>query len=91
MSVRSQNRGLGNFIEVLHTSGAHFIYAHLSVMHVKEGDGVDAGEHIGAVGNSGKSTGPHLHFRFDGNRDGDYRDVIPASAPDAAPDDPRQL
>lgn len=54
--------GYGNLIEIDH--GYQYVtrYAHLSKIDVKEGQTVERGELIGAVGNTGKSTGPHLHY-----------------------------
>lgn len=52
----------GNVIDVDHGDGLTSRYAHLSAMDVKPGVLVKRGEKIGAVGTSGRSTGPHLHF-----------------------------
>ena len=52
----------GNMIEVDHGNGLITRYAHLSKRLVKVGDVVMSGGRIGAVGNTGRSTGPHLHF-----------------------------
>ena len=51
-----------------HGGGISTLYGHLSDVYVEEGDIVVAGEPIGAVGSTGWSTGPHLHFevRIDG-------------------------
>jgi murein DD-endopeptidase MepM/ murein hydrolase activator NlpD len=54
--------GYGRFIEVAHGDGFTSFYAHLSRVDVTTGARVDAGEAIGAVGSTGYSTGPHLHF-----------------------------
>lgn len=52
----------GRWILVKHLNGLASIYAHLSVISVKEGDEVVTGEIIGYSGNTGYSTGPHLHL-----------------------------
>jgi murein DD-endopeptidase MepM/ murein hydrolase activator NlpD len=52
----------GNTIAVDHGRDIVTIYGHLSRILVKVGDRVERGQHIAAVGNSGRSTGPHLHY-----------------------------
>ncbi len=54
--------GYGNEIVVSHGNGVATRYAHLSQINVNPGDNVSSGETIGLSGNSGRSTGPHLHF-----------------------------
>lgn len=54
--------GYGNTIEVNHGFGYMTRYAHLSAYKVRRGQKVVRGEVIGAVGSTGKSTGPHLHY-----------------------------
>ena len=60
----------GNLIYIAHDEHYATLYAHLSKMKVKEGDQVKQGDVIGFVGNTGKSTGPHLHYevRYDGEQ-----------------------
>ena len=60
--------GFGNLIIIRHENGIETFYAHLSKMHVKVGDWVNAGDVIGLGGSTGRSTGPHLHFetRYNG-------------------------
>lgn len=52
----------GNIVGIDHGQGVTSIYMHLSRIYVKEGDFVKAGKPIGAVGTTGASTGPHLHW-----------------------------
>ena len=61
-SVKRSHRGYGNTIEVDHGYGYTTFYAHLKSFKVKKGQKVKRGEVIGAVGNTGKSTAPHLHY-----------------------------
>jgi len=56
------HQGYGNMIEIDHGNGLVSRYAHASKRLVKEGDVVLRGQKIGEVGNTGRSTGPHLHF-----------------------------
>ena len=60
--------GYGNTIVIYHGLGYSTLYGHLSSIAVEVGDQVVSGERIGAVGSTGLSTGPHLHFelRIDG-------------------------
>ena len=61
--VQSRNYGdFGRVIKVSHNYGFETIYAHLKKTNVKIGDIVKKGDIIGLSGNSGRSTGPHLHY-----------------------------
>ncbi len=60
------NGGYGQYIVVKHANGSQTLYAHLSSNSVGVGASVSAGQVIGAMGNTGKSTGPHLHFEVRG-------------------------
>ena len=54
--------GYGNAVEVDHGNGLHTLYAHASTVRVHPGDQVAAGQTLADVGQTGRSTGPHLHF-----------------------------
>jgi murein DD-endopeptidase MepM/ murein hydrolase activator NlpD len=54
--------GYGRMVEVDHGNGLSTRYGHLSEINVKVGDSVRIGQVIGAVGSTGRSTGPHLHY-----------------------------
>ncbi len=56
------NGGYGKIIVISHGYGYKTVYAHNSVNKVNVGDKVEKGQKIGEVGNTGNSTGPHLHF-----------------------------
>lgn len=60
------NGGYGTYVVVSHTNGTQTVYAHMSVNSVSVGEWVDQGQVIGAVGMTGKTTGPHLHFEVRG-------------------------
>jgi murein DD-endopeptidase MepM/ murein hydrolase activator NlpD len=68
VSFVGRDPGLGKMIRINHLSDYTTVYAHLSHVEVKRGEYVKRGEVIGAVGNTGYSTGPHLHYevRFQG-------------------------
>jgi murein DD-endopeptidase MepM/ murein hydrolase activator NlpD len=60
--------GYGRMVEIDHGNGLSTRYGHLSEIGVKVGDTIKIGQVIGAVGSTGRSTGPHLHYetRIDG-------------------------
>ena len=68
--VKYERRGYGQYIVIRHDNGLETIYGHLSKQLVNEDQYVEAGEVIGLGGNTGRSTGSHLHFemRLNGNR-----------------------
>lgn len=55
-------KGYGNVVVIRHENGLETFYGHLSKRNVEENDWVNAGDVIGLGGNTGRSTGPHLHF-----------------------------
>jgi len=59
--------GYGNAVIVDHGNGMTTLYAHCSDLYVKDGDVVAKGQPIAAVGSTGFSTGPHLHFELRAN------------------------
>jgi murein DD-endopeptidase MepM/ murein hydrolase activator NlpD len=56
--------GYGNAAEIRHDNGRSTFYAHMSRVDVRKGQRVEQGQNVGAVGSTGWSTGPHLHFEF---------------------------
>ncbi|PIR38398.1 MAG: hypothetical protein COV34_02210 [Candidatus Zambryskibacteria bacterium CG10_big_fil_rev_8_21_14_0_10_42_12] len=72
----------GQWVLIKHTNGLSSLYAHLSGIGVQPGNQVGAGETIGVSGNTGYSTGPHLHltiFASDGVEVGTYRSGTPCN------------
>lgn len=68
VAFAGRKQGYGNCVEINHGNGLMTRYAHMSRFGVVIGQAVGAGDAIGAIGSTGRSTGPHLHFevRIDG-------------------------
>lgn len=62
VQLAKYNGGYGNTIIINHNNKYETLYAHLSKIHVEQGDLVLKGEMIGELGSTGRSTGPHLHY-----------------------------
>ena len=60
--VKYERRGYGKYVVIRHDNGLETVYGHLSKQLVEENQLVKAGEMIGLGGNTGRSTGSHLHF-----------------------------
>ncbi len=60
--TKYDGRGYGYYVVVRHTNGMETVYGHLSRFLVKPNQVVEAGEPLALGGNTGRSTGPHLHF-----------------------------
>lgn len=70
--------GYGNYVVVDHGDGYTSLYGHLQKATVKQGDTISAGQQVGVIGSTGKSSGPHLHLRVHKNGQSiDPRTVIP--------------
>ena len=69
-----RQNGYGNVVQVKHGNERTTVYAHLSRIDVAKGQRIEQGQRIGAVGSTGWSTGPHLHFEFRVN--GQHQDPL---------------
>ena len=67
VSETGYNNSLGNYIIIKHSDNYKSVYAHLSRIDVRRGQQVQLGQRIGASGNTGRSTGPHLHYQVNHN------------------------
>lgn len=73
------NRGFGKSVAIKHGDGYTSFYAHLNAHGVKAGDNVKAGQVIGLSGNTGLSSGPHLHFEVRENANDQSTNVDPVA------------
>lgn len=62
------NGGYGSYVVVQHSNGMQTLYAHMSNVRVSVGEQVSKGQTIGGMGNTGQSTGVHLHFEVRGGK-----------------------
>jgi murein DD-endopeptidase MepM/ murein hydrolase activator NlpD len=62
------NGGYGNYVVIKHSNGTQTLYAHMSENTVRAGSRVSKGQQIGKMGNTGRSTGVHLHFEIRGGK-----------------------
>jgi LysM repeat protein len=56
------NGGYGRMVMIDHGNGLVSLYAHMNTIYVRQGENIAKGKQLGTVGNTGRSTGPHLHF-----------------------------
>ncbi|CAN7410918.1 peptidoglycan DD-metalloendopeptidase family protein [Acidovorax sp. LjRoot117] len=77
--------GFGNVVFVKHRNQHVTVYAHLSRIDVRQGQSVEQGQTLGAVGSTGWATGPHLHFEFRVNGVHQDPQTIVAASDAAAP------
>ncbi len=71
-AVGNQPRGYGKYVVIKHRYGFQSLYGHLSTIYVNRGERVKQGQKIGSMGNSGRSTGSHLHFSL-------YKNNVPVN------------
>ena len=64
----------GNFVKIKHSNGYATLYAHLDRVFVSKGQTVDAGQEIGFMGSTGRSSGAHLHFEV--RKNGTYNSIM---------------
>ncbi len=69
-SIEMSNKGYGYHVVISHGFGYETLYAHMSKIKVRAGQAINRGEVLGVVGNTGTSSGPHLHYEVikDGNK-----------------------
>ena len=91
IAAKADGGGVGNYVKIKHSDGSYTIYAHLAKdsITVKAGDVVDQGQVIAKMGNSGSSTGTHLHFEIRIGSDSSESRVNPLDYID--PENPRPM
>lgn len=74
VTVAGESSGYGKYLILLHDNECTTLYAHCSEIFAVSGDRVSKGDHIAAVGDTGQTTGPHLHFEL--QRSGVYLNPV---------------
>ena len=64
VTLARRSASYGNYLRLSHADGVETIYAHMQYLYVRTGEVVQAGQAIGTVGQTGRATGPHLHFEL---------------------------
>ena len=81
--------GFGNYVMIDHGYGYQSIYGHLSKINVSVGLNVKRGDLLGLTGNSGTSSGPHLHYQI--NLNGNHQNALNFFADDLTPEEYREM
>ncbi len=71
-AIGEQVSGYGKYVIIKHANGYQSLYGHMNKITVRKGQYISQGEKIGEMGNTGRSTGPHLHFSI-------YKNNIPVN------------
>lgn len=85
VTMAERQGGYGNVVKINHGYGYETLYAHMSKFKVRNGQSVKRGDIIGYVGNTGLSTGPHLHYEI--HKDGTEIDPVSYFYQDVSPDE----
>jgi len=72
VAVGNQLRGYGKYVVIKHNHGYQSLYGHLSTIEVRQNQYISQGQRLGLMGNSGRSTGSHLHFSL-------YKNNVPVN------------
>ena len=83
VTYAGRNAGHGNFVKIRHDGVYETSYSHLSRIAVRQGQRVAMGQRIGAVGSTGMSTAPHLHYQM--WRNGKFVDALREKLPTSTP------
>ena len=62
VDIGDQPTGYGKYVIIKHSNGYQSLYGHLNRVTVRKGEYIYQNEKVGEMGNTGRSTGPHLHF-----------------------------
>jgi murein DD-endopeptidase MepM/ murein hydrolase activator NlpD len=85
----SSSNGFGNYVMIDHGYGYQSIYGHLSKINVPVGMNIKRGDLVGLSGNTGTSSGPHLHYQIDYN--GNHTNALDFFSDDLTPEEYREM